>query len=245
LRDFQVIEFRRYTVKEDERDRFARYFETYFPEAFQQLGSLIHGHFLEGGNRSVFTWIRGFHDYDARATVNEAFYRGPLWKEHAATMNDRLIDHTNVLLLRPLRPEREVSVLPTVDPIREAEGAQGLVIAQVFAIQAGGVDAFAREAEPTFSAYRAAGVREAGVLVTLDEPNNFPGLPFRTDGPYLVWLGIVRDERIYETRVKPSTEGSLKALSASKLLRGAPESIVLRPARRSRLRWLPEWTPSP
>jgi len=33
------------------------------------------------------------------------------------------------------------------------------------------------------------------VLVTLDVPNNFPQLPVRTDGPYLVWLGIVRDTR--------------------------------------------------
>jgi len=78
LRDFPVIEFRRYTVKEEEREHFARYFESYFPEAFQQLGALIHGHFLEGENRSGFTWIRGFHDLEARATVNEAFYGGPL-----------------------------------------------------------------------------------------------------------------------------------------------------------------------
>jgi len=241
LGDFQVFELRRYAVKAEEREQFARYFESYFPEAFQQLGSLIHGHFLDRADPSGFVWIRGFHDIEARATVNQAFYGGPLWKEHAATMNDRLIDHTNVLLLRPLHPGRSVSVLPAVDPIAEHEGARGLVIAQLFAVRAGGVDAFAQSAEASFAGYRAAGVREAGVLVTLDVPNNFPRLPFRTDGPYLVWLGIVGDEQVLESRWKPQAERSLQALSATGLLRAAPESIVLRPASRSRLRWLPEW----
>ena len=45
--DYPVIELRRYTVKETERNSFARYFESYFPEAFQQLGAMIFGQFLE------------------------------------------------------------------------------------------------------------------------------------------------------------------------------------------------------
>jgi hypothetical protein len=83
--------------------------------------------------------------------------------------------------------------------VREEEGARGVVLAQVFAVQADRVEALAKAAEPTFARYRAAGVREAGVLVTLDVPNNFPRLPVRTDGPYLVWLGIVADDQALET----------------------------------------------
>lgn len=244
LRDFQVFELRRYTVKPEERGHFARYFESYFPEAFEQLGSLVHGHFLERGKPSGFTWIRGFHDIEARATVSEAFYGGPLWKEHSATMNDRLIDHTNVLLLRPLRPERAITVLPAVDAVREGTGARGVVVAQVFALRGGSVDAFAKQAEATFASYRAAGAREAGVLVTLDVPNNFPRLPFRTDGPYLVWLGILKDDEALETRFKPLLEESHRSLSATGLLRGDPELLVLDPASRSRLRWFAE-APAP
>ena len=81
LKDFPVIELRRYTIKPGERKHFAQYFESYFPEAFQQLGSIIFGHFFERDNPSTFTWMRGFHDMDARATVNQAFYFGPLWKD--------------------------------------------------------------------------------------------------------------------------------------------------------------------
>lgn len=238
---FPVIEFRRYTVKEEQRGQFARYFESYFPEAVEQLGSLILGHFLDRTDSSGFTWIRGFHDIAARASVNEAFYGGPLWKEHSATMNDRLIDHTNVLLLRPLRPERGITVLPAVDAVGEAKGATGVVVAQIFAVNPGSVDAFAELAEASFAGYRAAGAREAGVLVTLDVPNNFPRLPFRTDGPYLVWLGILKDDAALKTRLEPLLQRSQAAFSGSGLLRAAPELLVLDPASRSRLRWLPEW----
>jgi hypothetical protein len=240
LKDFQVIEFRRYTVKEGERERFAEYFESYFPEAFQQMGAMAFGQFFERKNPVGFTWMRGFKNTDARAVINAGFYYGPLWREHAFTMNSLMVDSNNVLLLRPLNPERGVTVLPSVDPVTERKGAQGVVVAQIFAVKANSVDAFAQEAEAAFAGYRAAGAREAGVLVTLDAPNNFPQLPVRTDGPYLVWLGIVKDNQSLETQFTPLAERSSKSLSATGLLRGAPELVILDPTRRSRLRWLPE-----
>src|SRR6266511_3868497 len=240
LQDFQVIEFRRYTVKEGERERFAEYFESYFPEAFQQMGAMVFGQFFERKNPVGFTWMRGFKNTDARAIVNAGFYYGPLWREHAFTMNSLMVDSNNVLLLRPLSAERGVTVLPSVDPVTEAQGAQGIVVAQIFAVKANSVDAFAQQAEATFAGYRAAGVREAGVLVTLDVPNNFPQLPVRTDGPYLVWLGIIKDNQTLDMRFNPLVERSLQLLSATNLLRATPELIILDPTPRSRLRWVSE-----
>jgi hypothetical protein len=239
LNDFQAIEFRRYTIKKGEREHFAQYFESYFPEAFEQLGAIAAGSFFERKNQSGFTWIRGFHTIEARAVVNAAFYYGPLWTEHKKTLNDLMTDSDNVMLLRPLSPERGVTILPAVDPVTELAGAQGIVVAQIFAVKADSVEAFAKEAETTFASYRAAGVREAGVLVTLDVTNNFPQLPIRTDGPYLVWLGILKDNQMLETDFTPVAERSLTSLTATGLLRGAPELIVLDPTPRSRLRWLP------
>ena len=240
LKDFQVIEFRRYTVKEGEREHFAEYFESYFPEAFQQMGAIVFGQFFERKNPIAFTWMRGFKNTDARAVVNAGFYYGPLWREHASTMNSLMVDSNNVLLLRPLSAERGVTVLPSVDPVTEAQGAQGIVVAQIFAVKANSVDAFAQQAEATFAGYRAAGVREAGVLVTLDVPNNFPQLPVRTDGPYLVWLGIIKDNQTLDMRFNPLVERSLQLLSATNLLRATPELIILDPTPRSRLRWVSE-----
>jgi hypothetical protein len=239
LKDFQVIEFRRYVIKEGARAQFASYFESYFPEAFQQMGAFIFGQLLNRRNPAEFVWIRGFHNMDDRAKLNQAFYSGPLWKEHSSKMNVRMIDIANVLLLKPLTPERGIVVLPAVDPVREEKGAQGVVVAQIFAVKGGDVDAFAQNAEKTFAGYRDAGAREAGVLVTLDAPNNFPGLPFRTDGPYLVWLGIFKDNLMLEKSFNPLAERASIALSSTNLLRGSPELIVLDPSNRSRLRWLP------
>jgi hypothetical protein len=241
LTDFEVIEFRRYTIKEGEREHFAQYFQSYFPEAIQQLGAIVFGQFLERKNHSLFTWIRGFKNMDARATINAALYYGPLWKEHRATMNNLLVDSDNVLLLRPLNQERGVVVLPAVDPVYERTGAQGVLVAQIFAVKANSVEAFAQKAEPTFVTYRSAGAHEAGVLVTFDVPNNFPPLPIRTDGPYLVWLGILKDDQKLETQFVPLVEQSLQPLATTGLLRGTPELIILDPTSRSRLRWLSEW----
>ena len=111
-------------------------------------------------------------------------------------------------------------------------------MAQIFSVKPGQVESFAEKAESVFAAYRAAGAREAGILVTLDAPNNFPRLPFRTDGPYLVWLGIVKDESALDG-LQPLVDRSLETLVSTGLLRAKPEFVVLDPTRRSRLRWLP------
>src|SRR5215470_4979571 len=233
LRDFRAIELRRYTIKQGERVHFAKYFESYFPEAFQQLGAMVFGSFYERRNPAMFTWLRGFHTIEDRAIVNGAFYYGPLWKEHRTTLNQLIVDSDNVLLLEPLGPDRGIPVFPAVDPVTEPGGATGIVVAQIFAVKPKSVDAFARAAEASFAAYRAAGAREAGVLVTLDVNNNFPQLPVRTDGPYLVWLGLVQDNQVLERRVVPEAESDARALADTGLLRGAPELVILDPTARS------------
>jgi hypothetical protein len=238
LSDFQVIEFRRYVIKDGQRRKFTQYFDIYFPEAFQQLGTIVAGSLLERQNQSNFIWIRGFHTLDDRAALNGLLYAGSVWSEHRKTMNDLIDNADNVLLLRPLNPERGVAVLPAVDPVTEPNGAQGIVVAQIFAIKENSVDDFARQAETTFAGYRLAGAREAGVLVTLDVKNNYPQLPFRTDGPFLLWLGILRDDQTLQGFI-PVADRSLTSLTATGLLRSAPELVVLDPTPRSRLRWLP------
>lgn len=227
---FPVIEFRRYTTVEGGQAAFTRYFENLFPEAFQQLGAMALGQFTERGNPNSFLWLRGFASWEQRAVANAAFYYGPVWKEHKATLNGLMTDSDNVLLLRPLRPGSGVPVLPTVDPVLNPEGAQGDAAALLCAVLPGQLERFDELAAPAFAAWREAGWREAGVLATLDMPNNFPQLPVRGDGPHLVWLG---------TAAPGSAPPAWELLSgaARELLREPPESILLQPTPRSRLRW--------
>jgi len=228
--NYPVIEFRRYALLEGGLDAFARYFDTLFPEAFQQLGALALGQFRECGDPNSFLWLRGFPSWEQRAVANAAFYYGPVWQEHKATLNGLMIDSDNVLLLRPLRSGSGVATLNAVDPLREPDGAQGQALALLCTPRPGMTERFAELAEATFAAWRAAGWRQAGLLVTLDMPNNFPQLPVRGDGPHLVWLGLAPDGTAPPQA--PLTD------AARALLQQAPELILLSPTRRSRLRWL-------
>jgi hypothetical protein len=236
LKDFQIIEFRRYTTKPGERQHFAEYFDNFFPEAFEQLGAIAFGEFSERNKPDGFTWLRGFHTKFDRAIVNGAFYYGPLWREHSKRINDLLMDSDNVLLLRPFRPERGIPVLPAVDPVKEKDGAHGVVVALVLATKTGHIDELAARAEPLFARYRDAGAREAGWLVTADVPNNFPQLPVRADGPYLLWLAIVRDDKALQG-LSALFEQTLPTLETD-LVRSTPEIVILEPTKRSRLRWM-------
>jgi hypothetical protein len=241
LGDFQAIEFRRYHTSPGEREHFTTYFETLFPEAMEQLGVLVMGSFHERGDSTAFTWLRGFHTISDRPIANSAFYYGPVWKEYKLRVNAILPDSDNVMLLTPLAPERGVMVLPAVDPVTETQGAQGVVVAEIFSVKKDQVDAFAHKAETVFARYRAAGVREAGVLVTLDVPNNFPQLPIRNDGPFLVWIGILKDDQTLESKFNPLQEKATQAFTATGLLRSDPEVVVMDPTKRSRLRWSLSW----
>jgi hypothetical protein len=82
------------------------------------------------------------------------------------------------------------------------------------------------------------GAREAGVLMTLDEPNHFPALPVRTDGPFVAWLGIFPDDQSVERQFHPVVAQMASSLMTTGYLQHAPEIIALTPTSRSRLRWL-------
>jgi hypothetical protein len=236
---FSAIEFRRYTIRPGERDHFARYFDAFFPEAIQQSGGIAAGTFLEERKPDRFTWLRGFRCMDDRAKANTALYHGPVWKEHRSTMNGLMLDSDDVLLLRPFAPSDRLEILPSVDPVKE-KTAKGIVIAQIFSIKPDSMELFAELGRPIFAEYGSVGVHPVGLLVTLDAPNNFPQLPIRTDGTFLVWFAVAKDEemlRKFEARV----EETRSALRETGLLVGDPELVVMQPTVRSRLRWLPEW----
>lgn len=234
---YGVVELRRYATVPGGGERFGRAFDAYFPEAFQALGAIAFGQFAERGRPDRFTWLRGTPDHDAHGAVKSAFYDGPMWKELAPRTNALIAEFHDVLFLRPLTPERGVLVLPPVDVLDELDAPRGLAVAQVFPVSA--AEDFARRAEPVFARYRATDAREAGVLVSLDKPNNFPRHPIRTDGPYAVWLGLVPDETALAA-LRRAIEAGAAELAATGLVRGESETVVLDPTPRSRLRWRPE-----
>ncbi|MDQ3281015.1 MAG: NIPSNAP family protein [Acidobacteriota bacterium] len=235
---YKVLELRRYTMKRGMRSRFAEYFDAFFPEPMQQLGAIAAGDFLNRENPLMFTWIRAYHDMDERARFNAAFYYGPVWKEHRNVANSMMDDSDNVLLLRPVNDAHALLVLPAVDPLNEPNGATGVVLSLIFSVKPERVETFIAEAEKALARYPAE-IREAGMFVTLNERNNFPQLPIRTDGPFVCWFGVAKDDAVL-ARVKNLTSEIIEALTATGALNGAAEVMTLDPSRRSRLRWLPD-----
>lgn len=239
--DFTVVEFRRYLVREGQRENFGKYFDAYFPEAMQQLGAIAAGQFYERDNPLHFTWIRGFHSMDDRAKANANLYYGPVWHEHKALMNSLMTDSDNVLLLHAIEPECGIAVLPSVDPVKEPDGAKGIAVAQVFAVKPERLKEFEEAARKEVAAYQSAGVKETGLFETLDVTNNFPQLPVRTDGPFVVWFGVARDASVVEQQFRPLAMKAAEELKSAGFLRAETELVILDPTSRSRMRWLPEW----
>jgi hypothetical protein len=136
----------------------------------------ILGQFRDLDDSDSFVWMRGFSDMDARIRALEAFYGGPVWREHARAANATMIDSDNVLLLRPisgLELDRSRRAPPgsTVAP----SGLLAVMIwplAQDTAADAPGVFRSALEL-----ALRTAGVRLVATYVTDHSENTFPGLP--------------------------------------------------------------------
>ncbi|MGH7403909.1 MAG: NIPSNAP family protein, partial [Candidatus Rokuibacteriota bacterium] len=127
-----VVELRQYTVHPGARDALVRLFDEHFVESQERCGMSVIGQFRDLDDPDRFVWLRGFADMESRTRALEAFYGGPVWKEHGPAANATMVDHTDVLLLKPaggtagfrfdphLRPEPES---PTV--------AGGVVIATI------------------------------------------------------------------------------------------------------------------
>jgi hypothetical protein len=70
-------------------------------ESQEALGMQILGTFRDLGDPDQFVWIRGFEDLAGRAPALQAFYSGPVLKEHRARANATMVSVDDVLLLRP------------------------------------------------------------------------------------------------------------------------------------------------
>jgi hypothetical protein len=144
----------------------------------EALGMTILGQFRDLNNPDRFVWVRGFPDMDTRARALDAFYTGPVWREHGKAANATMIDSDDVLLLRPAGPE------PPEDFM-----APGLVVAGIHhfdrPVDDGFVERFERVIAPELTT---AGGSILGSYVTEQSENNFPALPVREGENVFVWF---------------------------------------------------------
>jgi quinol monooxygenase YgiN len=188
----RIVELRRYALHPGARETLIDLFDRELVETQEEVGMRVLGQFRDLDDPNSFVWLRGFSDMPTRERALEAFYGGPVWKQHAAAANATMIDVDNVLLLHPL------SALALETNNRPPPGTtarqRGLLVATIYPLarpSAGDFPAFfAGELEP---ALREAGVSVLATYATEHSRNNYPALPVRDDAEVFIWMTIFRD----------------------------------------------------
>ena len=155
------------------------------------------GQFRDLDDPDRFVWLRGFADMETRTRALEAFYGGPVWKEHGPAANTTLVDHTNVLLLKPVAGTAGFRFDPQLRPEPGSPiVAGGIVVATIDHL--GGPPSPDIVAAPD----DASGAEVLARLVTETARNGYPRLPVRDDANVRVTFRSYLD--VSAARVSPT-----------------------------------------
>jgi hypothetical protein len=176
-----IVELRQYTLRPGTRDTLVEIFDEHFVEGQERHGMRVIGQFRDLDNPDRFVWLRGFANMEARTRALEAFYGGPVWKAHGPAANATMLDHTDVLLLKPLSGTAGFCFDPRLRAEPESPDTNGGVVVAT-------IDHLNATASPDAVAASLA-ERQAGALaclVTERARNPFLRLPVREDANVLV-----------------------------------------------------------
>lgn len=221
-----VVELRQYEMKPGQRDVLIDLFDKNFIETQEAVGNTVIGQFRDLDHPDRFVWLRGFPDMPARAKALDTFYTGATWRQHRDAANATMIDVSDVLLLRPLKP------LP-VGKRPGDESATGLVEIAVYPFDPK-IDAEAiAQADRDFEA---AGANAVATYVTESSPNNFPALPVRENENVLVRIATFSSVAAHDAHRaalarSPQWQALTQRLRAK--LKSDPQILRLAPTKRS------------
>jgi quinol monooxygenase YgiN len=230
----RIVELRRYALKPGARDTLIELFDRELVETQEEVGMEILGQFRDLDDPDSFVWIRRFRDMRTRRRALDAFYGGPVWKQHGPTANVTMLDVSNVLLLRPLS---DLELDAAGRPPPGSEPQPGLVVITIYPLTDAAADFdafFRRELEPALAT---AGIRVHATYVTEHSENTFPSLPVREDANVFLWMTMCADEADHARRVA-TFEGSSGwrdhvSPALARLTTAAPEVLRLAPTARS------------
>ena len=236
-----ILELRQYTLHPGKRDVLIELFDREFVESQELLGMEIVGQFRDLDDPNRFVWFRGFRDMPSRARALEDFYGGPVWKKHREAANATMIDVSNVLLLRPARPDSEFVINSDRPRVGTKENTKGLIIATIYDFDEPVTDEFVGFFEGRLKpSLTDAGASILAYFVTDHSVNTFPRLPVREGENLFVWFSSFRDHAAYNdhlTAVSNSMHSRAKVWEElAHRLKRKPEVLKLSPTPRSRLR---------
>lgn len=236
-----IVELRQYTLHPGRRDALIELFDREFVETQEAVGIQVIGQFYNLDDPHQFVWLRGFNDMSAREQSLNAFYSGPVWKEHRDAANATMIDSDHVLLLRLVHPTSGFSLQNGNRPPRGSHAKPaGFVTATIYYFNKPADSDFIHYFENTIHpVLMETDARLLAYFVTEDSPNTYPQLPVREGENVFVWFAGFQDQDAYERhlaeigRSKPWSQEISKFLKR-RLIR-KPEVLRLSPTPRSRL----------
>lgn len=195
-----ILELRQYTLKPGARDTLIELFDREFVETQEAEGMRIVGQFRDLDRPERFVWLRGFPDMTVRARALDAFYHGPTWKTHGKAANATMVDSSNVLLLRPVRPFSLPAARGANRPART------LYATIVYLDRAPTDEVLARFDAPAL-----------GVFTTEYGANTYPALPVR-EGEHVVVVFADHPAAVPDVTIVKPTETLRLAPTARSLL---------------------------
>jgi quinol monooxygenase YgiN len=234
-----IVELRQYTLHPGQRDVLIELFEREFIEPQEATGMTVIGQFRDLEDPNRFVWLRGFSNMHRRLAALQAFYGGPVWREHRAEANATMIDSDNVLLLRPVHPTSGF----LLDPIdRPPYGTRaippGLVVATILPFEtspsASFLDFFEDTLAPILTRH---GASILSSFVTEESTNTYPALPIREGEQVFVWFSLFRDQATYDEHVAALAQSRQWCDQiwepTVRRLKAAPQVLKLAPTARS------------
>jgi NIPSNAP protein len=235
-----IVELRMYALHPGRRDELIELFEREFIETQEAVGIQVIGQFYDMDDSDRFIWLRGFNDMSAREQSLNAFYSGPVWKQHRDAANATMIDSDNVLLLRLTHPTSGFSLKEPRPPSDSHAKQNGFVIATICY--------FSRPVDSDFIHYFENTIHPAlmnsnaqllAYFITEESPNTFPRLLVREGEHVFVWFAGFPNQAAHEQHTKQLAESKIWKEDISKYLKRRlikkPEVLRLSPTPRSRL----------
>ena len=211
-----VVDLRQYTLHPGRRDTLIDIFDEHFVEGQEVCGMHISGQFRDLDDPDRFVWLRGFRSLEARAEALNAFYYGPVWRQHAEAANATMLDSDDALLLQPIHLGPDY---PTPTTPRPDEQPNSVIAGFVHRADEGFPEHFTEKMLPVLTEL---GVAPLAIFRSLSVENNFPALPLRDD-TVLVWLARFADDPAYgvvqealrdwegqELRLRPTSRSQLR-----------------------------------
>jgi hypothetical protein len=231
-----VLELRRYTLHPGRRDTLIELFERELLGPQEDCGMRMIGQFHDLDDPDQFVWLRGFPDMESRRRALSRFYDGPVWARHRDAANATMIDHTNVLLLRPSAPDRGLPPAPAAPGSDDAPPDEpALLCAAIHPVaEEPSSDLLARVDDVVGPVLDAAGGTTVAELQTAQYENSFPRLPVREGEHVIVRLARFPGGEHGRRPVPPAAWRSIQD-GLGELLVGPVEQLWLRPTARSAL----------